>query len=255
MPAVKPSILVVDDDPDTCQNLSDILADLGYHVLTAQDGFAARELVRKNSFDVALLDFKMPGMDGLELNREIRRISPSTVTLIISAYVTPAETEEALRAGTWKVLSKPMDLGTVLPLVDEALTWPVVLLVDDDREFCNSLWDVLHERGFRLGLAHTVAEGATQLGRRQFEVVLLDLVLPQGNALDVLQVLHQANPDAKAILITGHRELDAQIAAVLADGAAVVCYKPFDLDQLLGTLGQFTGAGQDLERPATAERL
>src|SRR5450755_2500750 len=59
------SILVVDDEEDTCRNLSDILTDLGYHVDTAHDGPAALEMVRHKRYDVALLDLKMPGMDGL----------------------------------------------------------------------------------------------------------------------------------------------------------------------------------------------
>jgi CheY-like chemotaxis protein len=72
MNARKTSVLVVDDDLDTCRNLQDILTDMDYEVETAQDGPAALELVRRRPFDVALLDLKMPGMDGLELYRQIR---------------------------------------------------------------------------------------------------------------------------------------------------------------------------------------
>ena len=50
------SILVVDDEADTCRNLSDILTDLGYHVDTALDGFAALKLAREKPYDIALLD-------------------------------------------------------------------------------------------------------------------------------------------------------------------------------------------------------
>ncbi|MBI3864139.1 MAG: response regulator [Planctomycetia bacterium] len=252
MKAQKPTILVVDDDRDTCQNLCDILIDLGYAVQTAGDGLAALELVRKHPIDLALLDFKMPGMDGLSLYREIKRISPATVAIIISAYVTPATTAEACRAGTWKVLAKPVDLGAVLPLVEEALSWPVVLLVDDDRDLCASLWDVLHERGYRTSLAHSVPIGTQLLLQRKFDVVLLDLKLPEGTAKDVMAVMRMANPDARTILITGHRaELESLIAETLADGADAVCYKPFDLDRLLGTLGKLTARGQRAAQAAS----
>ena len=74
-------ILIVDDEVDTCANLCDILTDLGYQVDTAYDGFAALELVKKNAYDVALLDLRMPGMDGLELYRKIRQISAETVAI------------------------------------------------------------------------------------------------------------------------------------------------------------------------------
>src|SRR5579864_5581971 len=80
-----PSILVVDDDVDTCRNLSDILTDLGYRVDTAHDGPTALELVRQNAYDVALLDYKMPGMDGLTLYREIKRLRAGTVAIVVTA--------------------------------------------------------------------------------------------------------------------------------------------------------------------------
>jgi DNA-binding LytR/AlgR family response regulator len=59
-------ILCVDDDPDTCASMSDILTDLGYLVSVAYDGHAALQLVQQQ-YGLALLDYRMPGMDGLEL--------------------------------------------------------------------------------------------------------------------------------------------------------------------------------------------
>ena len=93
-----PSILVVDDDADICRNLSDILSDLGYHVATAHDGPSALELVRKNTYDVALLDLKMPGMDGLELYRQIKKLQAGMVAMIVTAYASSETAEAALSA-------------------------------------------------------------------------------------------------------------------------------------------------------------
>lgn len=88
------SILVVDDEADTCRNLSDILTDLGYQVDTALNGYEALELARKKVHDVALLDLKMPGMDGLTLYRELRKLRASTVAIVVSAYANKATAEE-----------------------------------------------------------------------------------------------------------------------------------------------------------------
>jgi two-component system, NtrC family, response regulator HydG len=232
-----PSILVVDDDRDTCRNLSDILTDLGYTVRTAHDGMTALELVRRTAFDVVLLDFKMPGMDGLALYREIKRVSPATLAIMISAYLSSATIDEARRAGTWKVLSKPLEMAQLLPLVEEALSQPLVLLVDDDRDLCASLWDLLHERGYRVSLAHTAPVGKDLIAQRKFNVVLLDLKLPEGSAREVLAVLREANSVSRTMIITAHRqEFESLIDEVLAEGADAICYKPFDLNDLLAQL-------------------
>jgi two-component system response regulator HydG len=235
------AILVVDDDVDTCRNLSDILTDLGYHVDTAHDGPSALEHVRRQGYDVALLDLKMPGMDGIELYREIRKLRAETVALVVTAYASRAAAEQALAAGAWQVLAKPVDFGRLLGLVDQALGQPLVMVVDDDSELCTSLWDVLRERGYRVSLAHDDCEAAERLRNRDFRVVLIDMRLPHGDGTDVLRVVRQSNPQARTVIITGHRvELDPLVRQAVTEGADAVCYKPFDLPQLLETLQRLT---------------
>jgi len=231
------SILVVDDEADTCNNLSDILTDLGYRVDIAHDGPAALDLVRRNAYDVALLDLKMPGMDGLTLYREIKRLRAGTVAIVVSAYAGGATAEEALTAGAWQVLAKPVDFPRLLGLVEEALGQPLVLVVDDDPDLCATLWDLLREKHFRVALAHDEPTAAAQLCDTTFSVVLIDMKLPAGDGGSVFRLVRQANPQARTVVITGHRaEMDEVVRRVLSEGADAVCYKPFDVPALLTTL-------------------
>jgi len=238
----RPSILVVDDDEDTCRNLSDILTDLGYHVETAHDGPAALEMVRRNAYDVALLDYKMPGMDGLTLYRAIKKLRAGTVAIVVTAYAEGTTSEEALAAGAWRVLPKPLDFPRLLGLVDEALGQPLVLIVDDDHDLCATLWDLLRERGYRVAVAHDEGTAAGQLKDTAFTAVLIDMKLPDGDGASIFRLVREANPQARALIITGHRaETDHVIRQVLKEGAEAVCYKPFDVPRLLATLDRLTG--------------
>jgi DNA-binding NtrC family response regulator len=241
------SILVVDDDVDTCENLRDILSDFGYSVAVAHSGEEALPLIRRQAFDIALLDFKLPGMDGLALYREIRKVRAGTVAVIISAYASNDTAAHALQAGAWRVLHKPVDFDRLIPLIETAARQPLVMLVDDDRDLCASLWDILRERNFRVDVAHSEREAAAQLAGRQHGVVLVDMKLPEGDGSGVFQLVRSRNPFARVILITGYRlDLDELIARTMAEGADAVCYKPFEMTDLIRMIGRLA---QSAERP------
>lgn len=232
-----PFILVVDDEVDTCRNLSDILTDLSYRVDVAHDGLAALEMVRLKPYDVALLDLKMPGMDGLTLYREIKKLRADTVAIVVTAYAGGDTKAEAMAAGAWQVLAKPVDFPKLLGLVDEALGQPLVMVIDDDHDLCATLWDILRERGYRVGLAHDEKEAAHRLTGRDFKVVLIDMKLPGGDGSTVFKIVRDMNPQARTVVITGHRsEMDRLVQKVMNEGADAVCYKPFDVPGLLSLL-------------------
>jgi CheY-like chemotaxis protein len=239
------SVLVVDDDADICSNLRDILTDLGYQVDTAQDGPSALELVRVKPYALALLDLKMPGMDGLTLYREIRALRSETVAIIVTAFASEEAAEQALEAGAWRVLSKPVDLSQLLLMAEEALGQPLVLIVEDDPILCTELWKLLRSRGFRVALAGDAATAARKVGDLPFDVVLIDARLPEADPKAILTLVRKANPSARTVLI-GSLEMEegAAVKGALAEGADAVCLKPFDIPRLLDLVGRLALEGR-----------
>jgi two-component system response regulator HydG len=119
-----PTLIVVDDDSDTCRNLADLFGDLGYAIDTAEGGDVALEKARQRAYDLGLLDLRMPGMDGLTLCRHLKQLRPPMVVMIVTAYAGTGLDEEARAAGARRVLSKPVDFPRLLSLVEQALTQP-----------------------------------------------------------------------------------------------------------------------------------
>lgn len=227
-----PSVLVVDDDDDIRSNVRDILEDLGYRTDTAHDGPSALQLVERSTYDVALLDFKMPGMDGATLYAEIKKIRPEIVAIMVTAYAGSNGVDKAKEAGTWKVLRKPVDFGALLPLVEQAAQEPIVLVVDDDPDFCENLWQLLREREYRVQIAYTEADGMTAAESAGFGVAIVDLRLGDGDGLKVAAKIRTANPSAKIILATGFPDgLDSA-------NADVVLRKPVDVEQMLNEIAR-----------------
>jgi CheY-like chemotaxis protein len=237
------SVLVVDDEQDACRNLSDILTDLGYDVAIAHDGPRALDLIRRRRYDVALLDLMMPGMDGLTLYREIKKVRASTVALIVTAYPNNPKADEAKAAGAWRVVSKPVEIPQLLQFVDEALGQPLVLVVDDDPDLCANVWDLLREQGYRVCLAHDARSAADRLAEGRFRIILLDMRLPDTDGATVFRLVRRTNPEARVLVITGYRaEAEPIIRQLLSEGARGVFEKPFEVPKLLAAVREFAGA-------------
>ena len=119
-----PTILVVDDDRDTCRNMADLFADLGYAIDTAESGDMVLEKARQQPYDLGLLDLRMAGMDGLTLCRHLKQLHPLMVAVIVTAHAAGGLDEEARAAGARHVLAKPISFPRLLALVEQALVQP-----------------------------------------------------------------------------------------------------------------------------------
>ena len=104
------TILVVDDHEEVRELLQHVLISKGYKVLSASNGEEAIEKVRANGIDLALLDMKMPGMNGIEVLRTIKNeINSSLPVIIMTAYGSPETAVRAMRLGASDYLCKPFD--------------------------------------------------------------------------------------------------------------------------------------------------
>ena len=232
-------ILIVDDDVDTCENLSDILTDFGHEVCTAHNGREALQRAAETRFDIVLLDLQMPGMDGLELYHELKRFSPTTVAILITGFADSETERRAAQIGVWRVLSKPLHVEMLLPLVQRAIEQPMLLLVDDDADFCAGLRDVLALRDCRVAIAHSSAEALTQFHSQKFQAVIVDWRLPDIDGLQLLQQIREAQPHMQTVLITAHRpELNSLLDVTAMTQADVLFYKPLAIEPFLDRLLQ-----------------
>jgi len=103
------NILVVDDEEIVRGSLLDWLREDGYQVEAAEDGFKALEKFKERSWDIALIDLKMPKMDGLELLTKIKETRPETQVVIITAFATVNTAVQAIKIGAYDYLVKPFN--------------------------------------------------------------------------------------------------------------------------------------------------
>ena len=114
----KLNILIVEDGQSQREMLRDFLISEGHAVTEAENGEAAVSAVSNRHFDLLLLDYKMPGMSGLEVLEEVKKINHEIDVVIITAYGTIETAVEAIKAGGVDYITKPIELDELLILVD-----------------------------------------------------------------------------------------------------------------------------------------
>jgi DNA-binding NtrC family response regulator len=112
-------ILVVEDEPDILESLEEVLGERGHHVTTANDGAAAMGWLDHRRFDVAICDVRLPKIDGMQIFQRIRRESPNSHVILMSAYGSVAEAVAAMKEKAAHYLSKPFSVDVLLALIED----------------------------------------------------------------------------------------------------------------------------------------
>ena len=122
--ATSQRILIVDDDRSSCEILAKILALRGYQVDVAYDGYSALDLIQEQDYGLALIDFRMPGMDGVQLYRKIRELQPSLTGVFVTGFPTIDTVYPAIAVGVERVLAKPIGSSELFSVIEEFVGKP-----------------------------------------------------------------------------------------------------------------------------------
>ena len=231
-------ILVVDDNPEFCQNLSDILEMKGFEVATAFDGFKAFESVKQNGFDLVLIDIKMPVMNGVETFKRMKQIAPGIPVIMMSAYAVEDLIREALQVEAFGFLKKPVNFEKLYKLIEQATAkGGLILVVDDDQEFCANIKCVLMDKGYRVSVAYDGNMAIEKVWENNFDIMLLDVKLPPLNGLETYLTIREIRRNLLVIIITGYLgEMGDLIQKALQESAYVCLEKPVNMDELISLL-------------------
>ncbi|MFO7964183.1 MAG: sigma-54 dependent transcriptional regulator [Desulfobacterales bacterium] len=118
-----PSILIVDDEPSILQSLSGILADEGFESYTASNGYEALKRIEEESPDLVLLDIWMPGLDGIETLKEIKRRNPHIQVVIITGHGNIETAVKAVKMGAFDLIEKPLSIDKIMVTINNSLNF------------------------------------------------------------------------------------------------------------------------------------
>ena len=117
---MKTRVLIVDDEKEFVDLVSERLTMRDYDVTACYSGEEALETVKKYNFDIVVLDILMPGIDGIETLREIKRIKPLTEVILLTGHAAVDTAIDGMRLGAYDYLTKPCEISDLVTKLDKA---------------------------------------------------------------------------------------------------------------------------------------
>jgi two-component system, NtrC family, response regulator HydG len=237
-PTVKGRILLVDDNEAFLDSTKDVLEDEGYEIVTASSGVEAIRQVEAQSFDLVLMDIKMPGMSGVDAFVEMKKRSPQVKVIMCTAYIVEALIRKALAEGACAVLNKPFEIALLFRTIDNALAMGkgggTILVADSDKELCSTLEKVLGSSGNDVVVANDGQEALKLAYARKFDIIMLEANLPLINGPELHGLIKAKQPSLRATIIMGFsQEMSPETRTRLArEKGLTKLTKPLDMAQL-----------------------
>jgi two-component system response regulator (stage 0 sporulation protein F) len=229
-------ILIVDDESSIRELLYNTFSRQGVTVITTISGKDAIEIAQDQKPDLILLDFNMPGMDGIEVLKKIREENTKTKIVMFTGMGTDELEGQARSLGATGFLRKNLDMGVIIKAVDEILTEKnsvknKILVVDDDNAVTLVLKEFLTKKGYDVSVAFDGESALQSVKTVKPTLVLLDINLGGMDGLVVLKRIREIDQNVGVIMITSVEDQEAFDDAKRM-GAYEYIVKPFALDYL-----------------------
>ena len=239
MTQAPPKIMVVDDDPGMRITLEGIIEEEGYDVVGAKNGHEAIQLAKEHRFGLIFMDIKMPGINGVDAYREIKKISPESVVVMITGFSLGELIKKAMEEGAYAVVYKPFDMGQIIDIVQAVLKTTVALVVDDRATDRKPLRAILEDNGYQVAEAQSGADAVKMAATRHFSVILMDVKVPGTDEFAAFERIRSFDPQAKIVFVSAYA-LEDSVKNRLRQGAYTALTKPVDPEEMLALLRSIT---------------
>jgi CheY-like chemotaxis protein len=231
------TVLIVEDDDDFRRVLSLTFRWAGFDTVVAGNGLAAIALLERSRVDAVVLDLSLPGFDGLVVRDEI---AANPLTRDVAVIIVTGSEKPLKDVSPSCVLRKPVTpervLATVVKCLREARRatrmthllgpTPSVLVTDDTAAIRDVVGRVLAADGYVVETAAEGAEALEKIGKRLFDLYLVDVAMPMMNGQELAAVIRSYHPSAKVLYITAYSERLFQDTVLLKETEAFL-EKPF----------------------------
>ncbi|MFA5356741.1 MAG: response regulator [Candidatus Omnitrophota bacterium] len=229
------NILIIDDEEVVRSFLLRIFSLKGVKVKAVEDGAKAIEAVKAEHFDIFFVDVMMPGLNGLETLRELKKISPQSKYVMMTGYAVDDILKEAVREGASISIKKPFDIQQLTDILENEFgsqkgkkSGLKILVVDDDPIVLSFFRKLL--RDYEVTTVASGKEALEQVEAGDFDLLFLDISLKDMSGLELCNKILRAKPGTEIIVITGDPTRGKEAESI---GVRAFFWKPFEIDKIL----------------------
>lgn len=202
MQSKKVNILLVDDNRKFLESAAERARIKGFNVLTAENGQQALEIAAKQHIHVAVVDQRMPDMDGLVVITKLKGLAPDIRTILLTGHG-----DEKLKQATEALNSSYFDKSEMGRFWEFLSNLPLggidILLVDDNPNFLQTLAERIRLKGYEPLTALNGCEALEIARTRKIQIAVVDHQLPDMDGLVVITKLKEIDPQVRTLLLTG----------------------------------------------------
>ncbi|MCH8079307.1 MAG: response regulator [Proteobacteria bacterium] len=230
-------ILVVDDDRDFAESMGDLITLEGHQPILAYNGIEALEIFKQNNIDLILIDYMMPGLNGIETLSEIRKLNSAVPVVMITAFSNSKLVKEATCQGAIEVLDKPFDINKLTKIFSRIKHFYNILLLDDDKDFADSMSTALLDEGFKVTVAYNTKQALDCISKSEIQILILDIRINGKTGIDFWYSIREVHPNLPTIFISGYTDqFFDQIEKIMKLTKIEVMNKPFAPSELISTI-------------------
>jgi DNA-binding NtrC family response regulator len=235
-------VMLIDDDTGMRELLYNILTKKGYEVVSAIGGEQAFQLMTKSKPDLIILDFEMPGMNGLTFLKRLRSFDVAMPVIMLTGWGEELLESEAKKLCVYDFLRKGVGMDLFIESVNKFVEpsrlakKPVqkkgyIIIVDDDPQIREMLKGFLTKKDYEVTTFETAEKALDKIKDRKPNLILLDINMPGMDGITALKKFKEIDKKLGVIMITGNTEIGLAKEAVKF-GATDYVMKPFNMEYL-----------------------
>ncbi len=229
-------VLVIDDDRDLAESLAELIEARGHVASLAFSGEAGIARFRQQHFDVAFVDLKMPGLNGVQTFLALRKLDPGATVVMMTGFSAEQVLRDAVQAGTLRVIDRAAAVTEMMPIVEEIRPRRVLIGAGRDRTLVGDLRFALSDRGYEVEVAYSGEEALERTLAGAVDAVILDQNLPVLSGFDLYLALRWAGRPVPTIIAANRAKEHGAAIDLLQPMTESILTQPFDPVDVLGEI-------------------